>query len=162
QHEAERAPAADELRAEYLVFRNSLRELANRGAAAVRLHALGREAPWEREREARLLRQFLASQMRRLETPWWQIADEPDPLFSPHGWCGSGITRAYCHERARTPWVRAVYLSTWGTYIGNVASPRRLEWLARKVCDLRAGRLRVALLLYQAEQGKVAAKLDDL
>jgi hypothetical protein len=151
RHEAQLPPLVDYFKMDYFLFqkdRDGRPPLpppgpASETRAADWLLALAGRAPWEEQRETRLVHSLAAQALERLQRPLWERPAEPeDPRrIRPVPF---GLEMAYFF-----------FLQP-----SAVERMRRAE--ARGLCDLRGTRLQVALALYQAEKGKPAPALDAL
>jgi hypothetical protein len=179
EHETQRPPLSGNVKAEYLVFQNSLDDPSRwlfRDTAASRWQidvlTTAWSMPWERERRARLVDAVFAGWLRSAETDYWQL---PAPASPPEGaarkppsreamivrdWLppaeGSGVSLT--RERLRRLLDGAGVLNEVFPWDWSIIRARDTQVL----CQVRAERLKTALALYQVEQGKPAARLADL
>jgi hypothetical protein len=144
QHEDQLTPLSDNVKAEYLIVRNSLNDtFSPAGNLTSKLYAYARMVPWEAERERRLLNGYFAREIQWVSQPPWQLANIQTP---PEG---------YLDGRPLRDWSPVVGLLVPAFRRIALGEPAALS-------RVRAARLQVALALYQAENGKPAARLEDL
>ncbi len=138
RHEEQTPPVSDNIKAEYYQFRNLLDEtFSPRAGLRGQLFAFARQVPWEKERERRLLNGYVAAELRVAELPTWKLEEVKG--------------RARDRGAARAIWEYLI-----------PATDRIVAREAKMRCQARAAVLRVALARYEVEQGKPAARLDDL
>jgi hypothetical protein len=177
RHEIQTPPVTGCIKAEYLVLRDtlsSLRAAAPRESLEARLILLAREVPWEKGRERRLVNALFVSELRlagrplRLAgRPTWEVSRQqisagevasfryvPEMASDLEQDSGTRLSRRQWERLLATAWVTG-FLSR--TYMRPV-----LETSAYSQCRVRAARLQVALALYQVQQGRPAASLQDL
>lgn len=165
RHAGEVPPATENLKAEFLMFRNTLDELFGREMGAQsRLYALARQVPWEKEREARLLNAVFASMLRRTEQA---LGKAPAAATRGSGEKPPGATfraglllKDFGLEAADLPWVEPLSRTVWGPLLP--ALRHVIPGQAADRCVLGGTRLRLALALYRLDQGKPATRLQDL
>jgi hypothetical protein len=130
--------------------------------------ALSLEAPWEKERAARLWTLVWAGLFRAVETPAWQLPREPLDI-------GAGTDETRTILRGWLPEKPGPGASPEAVRISRLLDE---SWLSdpRLFCpvvplrnagnrsrwQMEAARLTVTLAIYQVREGKVAGKLDDL
>lgn len=174
-HEELTPPATEPIRAEYLILRDRLDHptpwLFN-GTRYSSTHALERDlatlslqTPWERERAARLLDAVTGSRLLEAQTPYWQL-----PLLARLMDRGSmstdeaSLLSLFVPDRQRA----AFTAEQWQCLLADSrlllrlfmpsALPQHLhETLS--LCRVRAARLKLALALYQVNEGKPAPNL---
>jgi hypothetical protein len=144
KHEDQLPPLSESVKAEYLIVRNTLNEtFSPAGNLTSKLYAFARLVPWEAERERRLLSGYFERELQWVSQPPWKLAEtQPRPEGSLHG----------------RP------LKDWSPLLGVLVPAIRHVALSEPgaLCRVRAARFQVALVLYQVENSKPAARLDDL
>jgi hypothetical protein len=160
RHEAAIPEIAGSIKAEYLVLRNSESAIGGKMRRR-RLQTAAFHVPWEKQRQDRITRAAFYGQLRLVQKPSWQIPtwtelrnqgnDNYTQLarvqgLPPEDGPGSNLS-------ARQ-WGRFLYQSyAPGSFVSGELTKRP---------DLRAAQVVTAVLLYQAEKGKLPDKLDDL
>jgi hypothetical protein len=176
RHEEETPPPTDPIKAEYLILRERLddparwlvKEYYSATAGLERdLITLALQTPWEKERAARFLDALTNSRLKEARTPYWQLplqarvwnrdsvpADEACLVhFTP-----SGKRRTFASEE----WVRLLADSRLLLRLFALwPRPQPLSE-AFSLCRVRGARLKLALALYQAQEGKPAPDLAHL
>jgi hypothetical protein len=173
-HEAAIPDYLNAFRAELVIFRNSKPiAIISPGKAAsggrpvmeTNLIRILREVPWEQERERRILDAVALGQLSRLQKPFWQKSSRNEVSDSspnagiawelglpPEHGPGSDLSPKTWGKIVRESGL-ALYLPSWtGFHRANARSERRL----------RAALLVTALALYQTENPRSAARLEDL
>jgi hypothetical protein len=165
QHEVQVPTLADSIKAEYLVLRDRLEDPARwviPHAAHDSWTGLERElitmswqTPWEKERATRLLNALCVSRLRQaqllpsLETVGLGWNDMP----------GSGRMDAALLPDA---WKQLLTESPLLLQLVPPAQPARPALEALSLCRVRGIRLKLALALYQVQEGRPAPSLGDL
>ncbi len=151
EHESALAPATETLAAEYLRFRAGLGNKSRAGTAnGLDAESLLMQTPWEAERARRLTDIVFAGRRRMAESG--EIVPPSDDLFADWLPDSGGPGRERVEGLVRSSWLAGSFPVT--------APVQRAAQLG--LCRVRAAQLQVALVLYQAEQGKAATALDDL
>ncbi len=185
RHERELPPFTDLLKTEYVLLKGALddptflqRQLNLRAplnqAVGGDLITTGREMPWEKMRSERIFNAVEAGEFRAAERDYRETLREvvnilrtPDesrpslrhPL-SPTNWqaAASGpdaaLTRERLHDLVSRSWLLLL--------LDNFAVDQFRRADIAALCRLRAERLKVALFLYQMENGTRADRLDQL
>ena len=162
RHEAATPPPTQYVKAEYLVARRTLQDPTDwhygfrNGAHRAEAHSeaalmfASLQTPWEQERARRLMNLVFAHSLRIAESDYWQVytppeqrADYAQPPSFPKSF--GDLLRT---SRPAIFFIHGVFV------IPQHDTPA----LAR----VHAARLRVALALYQVEQGRPAETLDEL
>jgi hypothetical protein len=178
RHEEESPPATDPIKAEYLTLRERLDDparwfyiVASSSATAELerdLIGLALQTPWERERATRVLHTLTSSRLKEAQTPYWQLplqarlgnrssgpADEAylASLFIPDGTNPSFNSGQWQRLLADSRLLLQLFmLSSRPQHVNEAFSQ----------CRVRAARLKLALALYQAHEGKPALSLAHL
>ncbi len=152
EHEAAMPPVGEVLAAEYLRFRSGLGSKSRAGGSGgLDTEALLMQTPWEAERARRLGDAVFAGRRRMAES-----GDIVPPVGNEllADWLPGpdGPGRWRLESLAGSSWLAASFPDT--------ATAQRAAQMGS--CRVRGARLQVALALYQAENGKPAASLDDL
>lgn len=125
---------------------------------------LSLEIPWEEERKTRLWQEVWAGLFRALKTPHWELPPKAEDIPARkestrrilRGWLPSegGTTAVRLAALLDASWLSDEALYT--PVLALRAAGNRARW------RIDAGRLTVALGLYQIEEGKAAQQLEDL
>jgi len=157
QHQAAKPNSAEALKSEYLAINNTLAmpESFNRysrteleAAALIEL----RKAPWEQERERRLINLVFQAQFQLLDEPFWDSSNSMvhRPIHGPAAdWTDEKWNRI--GRQSALVW-DLIPVTTYHMRRGKATSQR----------DLSATILLTALALYQAENSRPAARLEDI
>ena len=173
RHAAETPPALDCLRTECFRAGGMLRNpivwfTGAREHWLVGGIALSLEIPWESERKNRLWRAVWIGQFRAVQTPHWELPPTPGELTIANkevreilrGWLPAAPGPGASMNAAQLAGLLDASWLSDGRLFADVVRLRSAATRARWRVD--AGRLTVALQLYQLREGKAAAKLDDL
>src|SRR5207253_839300 len=131
------------------------------------LLALALQTPWERQRAVRFLHALTRSRLKEIQTPYWRLplqarlensnavsADEAClTTFVPEGKNASFAPGQWQRLLADSRILLRLFAFWPRPKPANVASA---------LCRVRAARLKLALALYQAREGKPATSLEDL
>jgi hypothetical protein len=174
EHEAAVPPLTDSVKVLYLAAQNSLRTPPqlislngwdDRQAApeiSGTLATISWEMPWEQERSRRLVDAVFAGRLRAAEVDYARLAaaqrGDPQSAAVVPDWLppldggGTELTRSRLAALLQDSWLLSLLPHSQSLFLSNTAS----------LCRVRAARLKFALALYHAEQGKPAAALTDL
>jgi hypothetical protein len=164
RHEARCPPAAESIKSEYLMVLNSLKSAStwesfnsfgNPEKWLARLESLlsmlSWQVPWEKERMLRIVRAQFTKDLEVVATPYWEIyspgANGGDPQPTDH----------FDWLRPRSQWHALIKGSGLEFFF-----PRLPHSQVLRLCRLRALRLRIALALYEINNGHPAKQLADL
>ena len=161
QHAAQPPTLVDCIKAKYFVVDSNrenpavlVSEKYDGAAPETFLLTVASRAPWEAERETRLLHLMGSNALRLAETPLWEPSASPNVpragLLAYRRWGTSFRDLPPTFQRA---W-------NWGLGYERVEAMRQSE--GRILCQLRGTQLIAALALYELEKGKPAATLDAL
>jgi hypothetical protein len=144
KHEEQTPPALDCVKVEYFEVRNSLRQLpawleslGQGRSLEARLLMQAWQAPWEKERQRRLVNVFLAQEL--------ELTAEPSRA--------ANFSRM-AYDKLIADSQLKLLLFSWSGRLD-------LATLTSQ-CEVRAARLQVALALFQIEQGRPAKSLKEL
>lgn len=173
RHEAETPPPSEWVKAQYLYLRNRLstsampgRQVGPHGEPTVEAQLMGASmyAPWERERVERLMNAAFVALLHAVEQDSWQAtAGSRAASWQPFEWPARryGLADLPGQETQVGRWGRLLDAS-WTRYDPDSEFPTRNLFTFANRSDIHAVTLETALVLYQAEQGKPAERLEDL
>jgi hypothetical protein len=130
--------------------------------------ALSLQTPWEKERKTRLWRATWEGLLRATRTPHWElpegsgnaVGDKAETRAILSGWLpasegpGASLTPARLARLLDESWLSDPRLFAPVVTLRSAATRSR--------CRVESHRLAIALALYQIEQGKPAARLEDV
>jgi hypothetical protein len=174
EHEAAVPPLTDSVKVLYLATQNSLGTPPQKVSligwddrtavpeVSSALATISWEVPWEQERSRRLVDAVFAGRLRAAEVDYARLATaqrgDPQAAAVVPDWlppldaASSELTRGRLAALLQDSWLLSLLPRSQELFLSNTAS----------LCQVRAARLKFALALYHAEQGKPAASLTDL
>jgi hypothetical protein len=161
QHAAQQPTLESSIKAQYFVVDSNRDNPAvwaggkhDRNAPEMFLLVAASRAPWEAERETRLLHLLGANALKLAESPLW--VPWSNPFLARAGlatYLRSGTSYEELPRTIQWAW-------SWGLGYNRVEENRQLD--GRTLCQLRGTQLITALALFQLEKGQPAASLDAL
>jgi hypothetical protein len=160
-HEQQLPPPSDQVKADYLVFRNStgkpLPQAGSPSAWVVELVGAAQQVPWEQRRLKRIADSLFSGLVRAAEADYWRIASRATDAL------GDWVAAPQDDEQSRYRMHRLLSetMSTWAfTSYRSLAQFRRAQ--AEALNRVRAARLELAVALFQAEEGRPPKEENDL
>lgn len=180
RHEAETPPASEPIRAEYCILRDRLADaprwlftgVGYSGPAMLErdLVTLAMQTPWEKERALRFLNALVISRLKEAQTSYWQLPlqtrlaknrnSAPVPVDEPSlvNFVPDGNHRSIGSEQ----WEHLLNDSSLLKRLFAVMPRHDPLGQAYSLCRVRVCRLKLALTLYQIDEGKTAQRLAQL
>jgi hypothetical protein len=169
-------PFADLVKAEYVVLRNTLEAPVSFSSESrawqpeAKLVDLAWYLSWEQERRTRIMNAYFAGYLRAAERPYSHIPSAAPQLLQP-GWDARArllldgwlpATKELDEDLSANQLARLIEQSWLRPLLPQWSGDHPRRAYVEGLAHLRAARLQLALALYQIEEGKPAATLDDL
>jgi hypothetical protein len=160
RHDKETPDPLDGIKADYIITRNDPAQLWGYWADSVPkafLLTWALETPWEGERQTRFIKAVYQARIRAAKLTPSEVAEREKQSKGQFWWVQTfGLTLTDSN------WTPERWNQLADTIPKYFAWPRKRTYYATDFRDLRVRQVWLALMLYQIEEGKAAAKLDDL